>query len=72
MYAYKIEKGIAIPNRSSLGSYPFAGMAVGDSFAVPIAKKSKAVSAAHHWGKDHEKKFTSRSTKSQVRIWRVK
>lgn len=64
----KVEKGVPLPAK-----YPFAGMQVGDSFAVPLGIKRQAVSvAAHRYGKAHGMKFTVRLMPDRTfRCWRV-
>lgn len=72
MSEFKIEKGEA-PATSRV-SWPFGGMDVGDTFLVPLGHEgvSKAVGAAHAYGKSNGKKFTCRSQADGVRIWRTK
>jgi hypothetical protein len=72
---FKIEKNIPIPVptvgvRRSM--YPFADMAVGDSFEV-VGKNARQFSGATNSAmKRYGFKFVTRSTESGVRIWRVK
>lgn len=70
MSDFKVEKGLRIP--AARARYPFAEMAVGDSFLVPQTRAHWARSAAQHWGAEHGVKFTTRSVNGGVRIWRVK
>lgn len=59
----KIDKQFPIPVK-----YPFAGMQVGDSFAVPPDVKRPAVTvAAMRYGRKHGMRFTVR----QVEIGRA-
>ncbi|HAR45619.1 MAG TPA: hypothetical protein DCS05_05440 [Nitrospiraceae bacterium] len=79
---YKIEKEVPIPApyRKAQGSkYPFAQMAVGDSFAVdvedgegPAAVLNRMRGAANRFGKDNGMTLTARVMGSTVRIWRTK
>lgn len=64
----KVEKGVPLPSK-----YPFAGMQIGDSFAVPEGVSRTAVSiAAHRHGKDHGTKFTVRIMPDRsFRCWRI-
>jgi hypothetical protein len=64
----KVEKGVPLPSK-----YPFAGMQIGDSFAVPNEVKRQAVSvAAHSYGKEHGQKFTVRLMPDRtLRCWRI-
>lgn len=66
-----IDHGMPIPNERV--KYPFASMAVGDSFAVPENKSRYARSGASTFGKKHGRTFTSRKEegKDTIRIWRV-
>ena len=72
-----IEKGIALPERTfgtnlkpRETSYPFAQMAVGDSFFVRGAKQSSLGAAANSWGKKHGMHFATRIVEGGVRVWR--
>jgi hypothetical protein len=64
----KVEKNIPIPAK-----FPFAGMQVGDSFAVPPDVKRPAVSvAAMRFGLKHGMKFTVRQVADKTfRCWRI-
>ena len=72
---YKIERGIPLPSKSPLSRayrYPFPAMKIGDSF-LAIGKDIKTVGpsmymAAHRLGQ----KYTARSCKEGVRVWRIK
>lgn len=77
---YKIEKGI--PKASvSAKIKPFTKglrealemLDIGDSFKVDITEdisKSRIQTVAHYWGSIKNKKFSTRSTEKEVRIWR--
>ena len=73
----RIEKGLPIPEDVRLGGYPFKDMKVGDSFALPRAKKSALYAAVHHFKKKSgsKAKFTIRSVIEDgidmVRVWRL-
>lgn len=76
--SYKIQSNIPLPTiRSSSRSYPFAGMAVGDSFALEsngAADVQRVRSAATHYGAYNQKKFAIRRVDpitKQYRCWRV-
>jgi len=64
----KIDKQFPIPVK-----YPFAGMQVGDSFAVPPDVKRPAVTvAAMRYGRKHGMKFTVRQVADKTfRCWRL-
>jgi hypothetical protein len=64
----KIEKNVPIPRK-----FPFAGMRVGDSFAVPPDVKRPAVTvAAMRFGRKHGMKFTVRQVADKTfRCWRI-
>lgn len=82
--SYQIEKGHSIPepHRGPLGprgsKYPFADMAVGDSFLVTDEKEQNGVaSSAQRYGKMHDARFITRRRnmaehgEEGVRVWRV-
>lgn len=64
----KIDKQFPIPVK-----YPFAGMQVGDSFAVPPDVKRPAVTvAAMRFGRRHGMRFTVRQVADKTyRCWRI-
>jgi hypothetical protein len=64
----KVEKNVPLPSK-----YPFAKMAIGDSFAVPADKKRTSVSvAAKRFAAKHGAKFTVRQMPDRtLRCWRV-
>jgi hypothetical protein len=64
----KVEKNVPLPV-----IYPFAKMAVGDSFAVPPDVKRSAVAvAAMRYGVTHGRKFTVRQMPDRTyRCWRI-
>jgi hypothetical protein len=66
--AVKVDKNIPIPVK-----FPFAGMQVGDSFAVPPDVKRPAVTvAAMRFGRRHGVKFTVRQVADKTyRCWRI-
>lgn len=64
----KVEKGIPFPRK-----YPFADMAVGDSFALPpdIARTTVSI-AAMRYGRKHGMKFVIRMVADRThRCWRI-
>jgi hypothetical protein len=72
----KVEKGVPLPppvwRKSRI--YPFDSMKVGDSFFVPGGDRqsySKAISAAHYYGKKHDMKFRIRGVEGGCRVWRI-
>jgi hypothetical protein len=64
----KIDKQFPIPVK-----YPFAGMQVGDSFAVPPDVKRPAVTvAAMRFGRKNGMRFTVRQVADKTfRCWRI-
>jgi|SanBayMetagenome_1026888.scaffolds.fasta_scaffold106850_3 hypothetical protein len=66
--AVKVDKNIPIPVK-----FPFAGMQVGDSFAVPPDVKRPAVTvAAMRFGRRHGMRFTVRQVADKTyRCWRI-
>lgn len=71
----EIDKGIPIPSgagRQGGRKYPFADMEIGDSvFFEGSASYGKEHNAARVYGRRTGKKFTARTTRGGVRIWRV-
>jgi hypothetical protein len=74
----KIDKNIPVPTgRTSIrpGKYPFASMAVGDSFFINGDKPSRVRNASYGWGRHHGAKFRlSAATEDGtdgVRVWRT-
>jgi hypothetical protein len=53
-------------------SYPFADMAVGDSFAAPAGNRTSLKAAASQFGKKASRAFTTRITGAHIRCWRTK
>lgn len=80
MGIFKIEKNIPLPKKIRRRIYPFDEMDVGDSFLVKLKEtenlpiqKQKIYLASWRFSQVHpEKKFTTASFGSEVRIWRVK
>lgn len=78
----EIESGIPIPVKAKVGrkqaKYPFAGLAVGDSFFVPVipgktlgeTQRSISGSTGYHARKTGMR-FTSRRVDGGVRFWRT-
>jgi hypothetical protein len=66
--AVKVEKDVPLPVK-----FPFAGMQVGDSFAVPPDVKRPAVTvAAMRFGRKHGMRFTVRQVADKTyRCWRI-
>ena len=72
---YKVDKDVGVPTGHGRGRpaiYPFASLAIGDSFTVPVIDALKArLSAAQrkrlHPGWD----YASRTEGDVVRIWRI-
>ena len=74
--SFKINKNIPMP--TSLSKYPFADMAIGDSFVGQVnfdEKKSTNIrNAASVFGRSQNpvQKFTCKKVKGQLVIWRTK
>lgn len=68
---YAIEKNVPFVQERGVArwrKYPFDLMEVGDSVVVPFS----GVSAAHAFGKRHDKKFNiSKISAAEYRIWRT-
>ena len=63
-----IDKNIPLPAR-----FPFAGMKVGDSFAVPAdVQRATVAVAASRYGRKHKMKFSTRKMEDgSYRCWRM-
>lgn len=71
--AYKVEANVDLP-KPMMERYPFAKMAIGDSFAVASQKVGKVRAAACQYGKRHQAKFSVRlmnPLKKTYRCWRI-
>jgi len=68
---FKIEKNVPLASSGNRGAYPFAGLDVGDSFAVPIELWNSVRVLANTNGKALGRKFTVRRDGAQVRVWRL-
>lgn len=68
---YEIEKNIPLPHgwtKAGVGKYPFATMAVGDSFLMPLAVRNSVSTYASR----HNIKLVSRKiSDTEARVWRV-
>lgn len=70
---FKIEKGVPIPG--SRAKYPFVEMEIGDSFFVEVGEDQRRITSQRISGSSQnygEKKFSVRTVKGGLRIWRVK
>ena len=76
----RIERGVQMPIGRSASEYPFAEMAPGDSFAVPVPPGADKGSfsaaqraAADRFGKKRGQKFRTLLVdgRTSVRTWRV-
>ena len=76
---FKVEKGVALPDRVEQSKYPFAEMEVGDSFLTGASDLqvdrdsvgSRAFAASWRYGRKHNMKFASRREGEFFRIWRI-
>jgi hypothetical protein len=73
----KIERNVPIPPPHGRGRpvrFPFAGMAVGDSFFVADTKSKEISNCVSNFVKHHggNRKFTVRTVEGGARCWRVK
>ena len=72
---YKVDKGVDVPTEPRRGRpsvYPFASLAIGDSFTVPINEALKArLSAAQRKRLYPGWDYASRTEGDVVRIWRI-
>lgn len=64
-----IESGVPLP---SSVKYPFDKLEVGDSFLVPISKRTSTSSAATKYGQRTNTKFVIRKVDdNNIRVWRT-
>lgn len=71
--SFKIEKNVPM-NESALPKYPFAEMAVGDSFRVELVDRTRVASASHMYSARQNPgvKFSTKKHDDAYRCWRVK
>ena len=78
---FRIVKGVPLPGRGrkpGVCKYPFATMAVGDVFFLPVDEKTRKrtqwrlANAAYSFGKFHEMKFALRGLPdNRIGVWRI-
>jgi hypothetical protein len=75
---YKVESNIEAPSFRRGKKYPFADMAVGDSFLVPNSeitdityRQNSIRGSALSYGKKNNAQFSTRRTEEGLRCWRV-
>jgi len=74
-----IDKGIPIPSREKKTTragkpaiYPFARLAIGDSFAIESDKAQRLGDAAKMWKRRHTGfNYLTMKSGDQVRLWRI-
>lgn len=68
-----IDKGVPLPEGRGKGHtiYPFAEMAIGDSFAVEMAGAERLRAAAAAWARRKGVKFSVRRYQGKMRCWRT-
>ena len=64
-----IDKGV--PLQTQRQKYPFAQMAIGDSFFVAGSTTRRLSAAVSYWDKHHGTKCTVRKVDGGVRVWRI-
>jgi hypothetical protein len=72
---FQIEKGVPVPEATDRKTkYPFAKMAVGDSFSFPVSDRHKITNAACAWARytGNGAKFRTLTSGDVSRVWRVK
>lgn len=70
----KIEKNIPVPSpHAAREKYPFHQMEIGDSFVVPVDRRTAASAACTWYKKKHGMRFVTRTTEDGkfVRVWRI-
>lgn len=67
---YEIQKGVEMPKQKE--KFPFLSLEVGDSFEVPLDKKSSARCLMTKISKKNPNyKFKSYLTETGIRFWRI-
>lgn len=67
-----INKKVPIPPKRNANNFPFDKMIVGDSFEVGIERLNAVKVAAVRYCRTNKKKFTTRTFKKNVGVWREK
>jgi len=68
----RIEKRIPIPVLCHKDAkYPWGKLEIGDSFLVPGKRITSITSGMRRARRRYKKKFTARTVKGGVRVWRV-
>lgn len=71
MEILEIQRGGEMPKPRVVYSYPYEGMEVGDSFAVPKEARQKVANANYRASKRLGYKFVSKTEGEMLRVWRV-
>ena len=66
---YEIEKDVEMPSIKS--KYPFANMALSNSFSFAPEQRPMIAAAAWHYIKKHGGKFSTRVINDEGRCWRI-
>lgn len=68
--SYDITSDVPMPT-SARAKYPFAEMAVGDSFGVPDGEARRVRGAASDYGRRNGMRFSVKAHEGGYRVWRV-
>lgn len=66
-----VESNVPLTPRPLHSKYPWPLMEIGDSFLVPGVTISHIASLAHRAAKRLNVKFTCRTMKNGIRVWRI-
>lgn len=66
----EVESDIPIPPARTATKYPFADLAVGQSFGAPLDRQTSIFSLVSRYSKGG-KRFTSRVGDGEIRVWRT-
>lgn len=69
--SYKIDRGIPLPTGYFGRKYPYADLAVGESFLDPHGNNQSISSGSSYAGKKLGRKFSVRKTSEGIRCWRI-
>jgi len=67
----RLERGLAMPTPRVVYAYPYEEMEVGDSFVVPVEARQKVLNANYRASRRLGWRFSTRTEKEQVRVWRI-
>jgi len=67
-----IDKGLDMPKKRVVYSYPYEQMDIGDSFSVPLSARQKVLNANFRAARRLGIELTAKTDGEVVRIWRTR